>query len=115
MISKLRLLLKTEEKKQLSVCPVCESALEETAVLRRGVKLHGFRCKKCGEVVFPSSEIFRYEVLSGKRNVREIRKVGNSIVIGIPKNLAKDVGIKPGDLAYFEGKGKEIRVDILKK
>ena len=115
MMSKLKLLLKTEEKKKLSVCPVCESGLEETTVIRKEIKLHGFKCKKCGEVVFPSSEIFRYEVLSGKRNVREIRKVGNSIVIGIPKSLAKDVGIKSGDLAYFEGKGKEIRVDILKK
>jgi len=115
MMSKLKLLLKTEEKKEVSVCPVCESGLEETVVFRKGIKLHGFKCKKCGEVVFPSSEVFRYEVLSGKRNVREIRKVGNSIVKGIPKHLAKDVGIKAGDLDYFEVKGKEIHVDILKK
>jgi len=115
MISKLKLLVKTEERKELSVCPICESSLEETTVIRKGIKLHGFKCNKCGEVVFPSSEVFRYEILSGKRNVREVRKVGNSIVIGIPKNLAKNIGIKPGDLAYFEGKGKEIHVDILKK
>ncbi len=115
MMSKLKLLLKTEERKELSVCPICASDLEETIVVRKGVKLRGFKCKKCGEVVFPSSEIFRYEVLSGKRNVREIRQVGNSIVIGIPKKFAKEVGIKPGDLAYFEGRGKEIRVDILKR
>ena len=115
MISKLKLLLKPEEKKELSVCPVCRSGLEETTVTRKHVKLHGFKCKKCGEVIFPSSEVFKYEVLTGKRNVREVRKVGNSIVIGIPKNLAKEVGIKSGDLAYFEGKGKEIRIDILKK
>jgi len=115
MMSKLKLLLKTEEKKELSVCPMCKSGLAETTVIRKDIKLHGFKCKKCGEVVFPSSEVFRYEVLSGKRNVREIRKVGNSIVIGIPKSLAKEFGIKSGDLAYFEGKGKEIRVDILKK
>ena len=115
MISKLKLLLKTEEKKELSVCPVCRSSLEGTSIIRKGIKLHGFRCKNCGEIVFPSSEVFRYEILSGRRNVREIRKVGNSIVIGIPKNLVKEIGIKSGDLAYFEGKGKEVRVEILKK
>ncbi|MBI2543193.1 MAG: hypothetical protein HYW24_03340 [Candidatus Aenigmarchaeota archaeon] len=115
MMSKLKLLLRTQEKKELSTCPICQSGLEETTVVRKGIKLHGFKCKKCGEIVFPSSEVFKYEILSGKKNVREVRRVGNSIVIGLPKALAEEVGIKSGDLAYFEGKGKEIRVDIFKK
>lgn len=107
--------VKTATMAELRTCPLCKSGLEHVIFTRKSVKLNGFKCKKCGEVVFPSSEIFRYEILTGKRNVREIRKVGNSIVIGVPSELAHKMGIKPGDLAHFDKKDHELAINILKK
>lgn len=101
---------------ELKSCPVCKGRVKKMVEERNGVELAGYKCEKCDEVFFPSGEIVRYEILSGKRKpVRKIGKVGNSIIIRIPSNIAHEFGIKKGSIAYFEKKGHEIDIKILHK
>jgi len=101
---------------ELKSCPVCQGRVKKIIEERNGIAIAGYKCEKCDEMFFPSGEIVRYEILSGRRKpVRKIGKVGNSIVIRIPSNVAKEFGIKKGYIAYFEKKGHEIDIKILHK
>lgn len=101
---------------ELKTCPLCKGKLKKVIEKRRNIDLAGYKCKKCNEIFFPSNEIVRYEILTGRREpVRTIGKVGNSIIIRIPSKLAAEFGIRKGDLAYFEKKGHEVDIKILSK
>jgi len=99
---------------ELKNCPVCKAKLKKIIVEKKDVALAGYKCEKCNEVYFPSSEIVRYEILTGKRKpVRTIGRVGNSIIIRIPSKLANEFGIKEGYVAYFEKRNHDVSVKIL--
>lgn len=101
---------------ELRSCPICKGNIKKIVEERKGVKLAGYKCEKCDETFYPSGEIVRYEILSGKRKpVRKIGKVGNSIIIRIPSSIANEFGIKKGSVAYFEKKGHEVDIKILHK
>lgn len=60
----------------------CGGNLIKTSIERNGVRLYGMKCKKCDEIYFPSSEMMRYEILTGKSSlVRKVKKSGDSIVV----------------------------------
>jgi hypothetical protein len=86
-----------------TTCYACGGAMEEAESEMEGIKLRCLKCTNCGEELYPASEMFRYEVLTGKRKpVRKITSLGSSIAVRLPKKLVKEVGIHEGDLAYFE-------------
>ncbi|MBI4018094.1 MAG: hypothetical protein HY368_00620 [Candidatus Aenigmarchaeota archaeon] len=88
--------------------------MKKVEIERKGIVLNGYKCSKCNEIFFPSDEVFKYEILSGKRKMaRKIGKVGHSIVIRIPNTIAKELGIGKGDVAYFEKRGNEIKIRII--
>lgn len=91
-------------------CVSCDEDLVKTSVERRGTELHGLKCQKCGEVYFPSSEIARYEALTGRGTTRKFREIGNSLVITIPTQIVKQLGIHDNDIGTFETEDNLIKV-----
>lgn len=84
-------------------CAICGGKLKEHAEVSDGFPIKGWKCLKCGETFFPSSEMVRWEVLTGRRkNARKIGKIGDSLAVRIPRALAKSLGINAGDYAFFE-------------
>lgn len=109
-------LIEMERARQIELknCPICKSTLKKVKIERKGIILTGYKCSRCNEVFFPSDEVFKYEILSGKRKMtRKIGKVGHSIVIRIPNKIAQELGIEKGDVAFFEKKGNEIKIRII--
>ena len=90
-------------------CALCKGALKKHSEVSDSIRINGWKCMKCGETFFPSSEILRWEILTGRRkNVRKIGKIGDSLAVRIPKILAESFGIKEGDYAFFENPKKGI-------
>ena len=85
-------------------CALCKGELNPHKEESGGVEIKGWKCKKCGETFFLASEMMRWEVLTGKRSdiARKARKIGNSIVVTIPKKLVKEIGIHKDDYILFE-------------
>ena len=95
---------------------VCGGKFIETTIERSGIKLNGMRCSKCGEVYFPSSEMMRYEILTGKSSlVRKVRKSGDSIIVTVPKQIVEKFNVHEDDMVYFESgeSNKELTIKIL--
>lgn len=68
-----------------------------------GFPIRGFRCRRCSETFWPASEMLRWEVLTGRRKTaRKIGVLGDSLVVRIPSNIAKDSSVHEGDYALFE-------------
>ena len=87
-------------------CAMCNGTLVSHFEVSESVRIAGFKCKSCGETFWPSSEMLRWEVLTGRRKTaRKVGILGDSLVVRIPKSVAKDV-VREGDYALFE-KAKE--------
>ncbi len=94
----------------------CGGKMADTAVERSGIKLKGLKCKKCGEIYFPSSEMMRYEILTGRSSlVRKVRKSGDSMIVTVPKQIIEKFSVHEDDMIYFETgeNNKEITIRIL--
>ncbi len=85
-------------------CVLCRGELNLHKEKSDGVEIKGWKCKKCEETFFLASEMVRWEVLTGKRSdlARKVRKIGNSIVVTLPKKLVKEIGIHKDDYILFE-------------
>ncbi len=85
-------------------CALCRGELESYKEVSDGVGIRGWRCRACGETFFPSSEMLRWEVLTGRRmdSARKVREIGNSTVVTIPKKLVKEEDIHKDDYILFE-------------
>lgn len=85
-------------------CVLCKGGLEDYKEISEGIEIKGWKCKKCGETFFPSTEMLRWEVLTGKRRdlVRKVREIGNSIIVTLPKKLVKEESIHKDDYILFE-------------
>ncbi len=85
-------------------CVLCKGELNPLKEQSEGIEIKGWKCAKCGETFFPSSEMLRWEVLTGKRSdlARKVRKIGNSIAVTLPKKLVKEIGIHKDDYILFE-------------
>lgn len=98
-----------------TTCYVCGGAMKRAECKIEGVKLSCLRCTKCGEELYSASEMFRYEVLTGKRKpVRKITSLGSSIAVRLPKKLVKEAGIHEGDLAYFEKHPEGVLIKVVR-
>ncbi|MCS4540758.1 MAG: AbrB/MazE/SpoVT family DNA-binding domain-containing protein [Euryarchaeota archaeon] len=95
-------------------CILCKGELEKHKEVNEGVGIKGWKCKKCGETFFPSSEMLKWEVLTGKRGlVRKVRKIGNSIIVTLPKKLVKEEDIHKDDYILFERTKKGMALKII--
>ncbi len=85
-------------------CVVCGGGLEKHAEESDGVRLQGWKCRNCGETFFSSSEMLRWEVLTGRRKpfVRRVRTVGNSKVVTLPEKILQKTRVHDNDLVLFD-------------
>lgn len=75
------------------------------------ISLHCFRCPKCGEEYLTSSELIKFEILSGRRKlIRKFGTLGDSMIIRIPETIKKECRIKLGDYGIFEKTSKGILI-----
>lgn len=96
-------------------CALCKGKLKNHKERRDKIEIMGWKCTKCGETFFSSNELFRWEVLAGKRkdNVRKIRKVGNSYTITLPNIYVKADNIQDNDFAIFKKKKEGYLLQII--
>lgn len=96
-------------------CILCEGDLSEHSEMNDEVVINGWKCKECGETYFTSTEMLRWEVLTGRRSkdVRKVRKIGSSLMVTLPNELVKDTGIHNDDLALFKKVKEGILIEIV--
>jgi len=99
----------------MKTCIICDGDLSEHSEISEDVEINGWKCEGCGETFFTSSEMLRWEVLTGRRpkNVRKVRKMGNSLMVTLPNELVKDTGIHSDDLALFKKVKEGILIEIV--
>lgn len=96
-------------------CVLCKGELKSHKEVSEGVEIRGWKCKKCGEVFFPSSEMLRWEVLTGRRSdsARKVREIGNSVAVTLPKKLVKEESIHKEDYILFERTEKGMLMKVI--
>lgn len=100
-------------EKMLAKC-ICSGLLSNTTIEKNGVKMKVQKCKKCGEIYIPGSEMLRYDIIKGKGSlVRKIRKSGDSLVVTVPKQIVTKFKMHDGDVIAFETQEKEIKLKII--
>ena len=99
----------------MNECALCKGKIEKNEEINEGVKIKGWRCKKCGETFFTSTEMLRWEVLTKKRKekVRKVRKIGNSFVVTLPHSLVKEEKLSTDDSILFEKSKHGLIVKII--
>ena len=81
----------------------------------------GYKCEKCGEEWFEEKTAEEIEIkakklgLFGLEAKSKVGVAGNSLVVRVPKHMAKFLGIKKGSLVKVEPDGKDrLIVEITK-
>lgn len=98
-------------KRFLKTCYRCGAGLREATILKEGVPLYCMRCPSCGEEYFTSSELIRFDILTGRRSdVRTFGTLGDSTILRLPPAIVARYGIKPKDLAVFEERSDGILI-----
>ncbi|MFH1174644.1 MAG: AbrB/MazE/SpoVT family DNA-binding domain-containing protein [archaeon] len=91
--------------KFMNTCYKCGTNVKQAKIVKEGITLTCMKCPKCGEEYYTSSELLRFDVLTGKRKlVRKFGTLGDSTILRIPPEVLKDFNIKPEDYALFEKK-----------
>jgi hypothetical protein len=100
---------------KMEKCVLCGGFLESYKEVSEGVEIKGWKCKKCQETFFPSSEMLRWEVLTGRRSqmARKVRWIGNSMAVTLPKKLVEEEGIHKDDYILFEKTEKGMLMKIV--
>ena len=105
-------------------CIFCNGELKRGEVEHKelGISLGKFPasvCSKCGEVFFDESSVDRIQKKSkelglfGLAKKTKVAKVGNSLAIRIPKEIAEFVNLKKEELVRIIPKNhKEISIEI---
>ncbi len=82
--------------------------MKEAMVELAGFRLKGFKCE-CGEEAFSPKDV---ELVRKLRNERlKARRVANSLVITVPKELAKLAGIREGDALRWLVSGGQLVIE----
>lgn len=98
-------------KKFMKACYKCKSDVKATKCIKEGISLDCLQCQKCGEEYFTSSELVKFDILSGRRKmVRKFGVLGDSTVMRFPPKVIEDYDIKPGDFGVFEEKPEGILI-----
>lgn len=101
-------------KQFMKTCYKCNTDVKIAIAIKEGIELHCLRCPKCGEEYFTSSELIKFDILSGRRAmVRKFGVLGDSTVMRFPSKVLDDYGIKPGDYALFEEKPDGILIKLV--
>lgn len=92
-------------KKFMEKCYKCETDVKVDTTIKEGFTLNCLKCPKCGEEYFTSSELVKFDILSGKKKmIRKFGVLGASTVMRFPSNVLKNYDIKPGDYGLFENR-----------
>ena len=100
--------------KFMKTCYKCGVDVKKTSITKEGITLNCLKCPKCGEEYFTSSELIKYDILTGKRAmVRKFGKLGSSQVIRVPPKIVKDCNIHEGDYGVFEKRSDGILIKLV--
>ena len=95
----------------MKTCYTCSTDVKIATCVKEGIELNCLKCPTCGEEYFTSSELIKFDILTGKRKlIRKFGALGDSIVMRIPPKVLKDYKIKAGDYAIFEEKPEGILI-----
>lgn len=98
-------------KKFMKACYKCGANVQIDRCIKEGVTLDCLKCPKCGEEYFTSSELIKFDIKTGRRQlVRKFGVLGDSTVMRFPTKLIKDFHIKPGDYGVFEKRPEGILI-----
>ena len=98
-------------KKFMKTCYKCGNKVKIVKCIKEGVSLNCLKCQKCGEEFFTSSELIKFDILTGKRKlVRKFGVLGDSTIMRVPNKILNDFKIKPGDYGIFEEKPEGILI-----
>ena len=98
-------------KKFMKTCYKCKSDVKISKCEKEGIKLNCMKCPQCGEEYFTSSELIKFDILTGKRKlVRKFGVLGDSTIMRFPISVLKDYKIKPGDYGIFEERPEGILI-----
>ncbi len=115
--------------KYLKSCPVCGGAIKRVKsayVVGRIVVEHELdadMCTKCGEEFFTAEQVARAQEKAVKLGLltlqleeeRELKQVGGSLVISIPKAMVKALNLAPREKVKVRMTGEGISVSKTKK
>lgn len=104
-------------------CGICKVEMKEQLVEHKefGVSLGKFPamvCSKCGEKFYDSAAVDKIQAASKKAGlfgmVSRVKaaKIGNSIAIRVPKEIAEFVHLKPGSEVILHPEGSRIIAEV---
>lgn len=92
-------------------CYKCNVDVKITTCIKEGIELNCLRCPKCSEEYFTSSELLKFDILTGRRKlVRKFGALGDSTIMRLPPHVIQHYKIKPGDYALFEERKEGILI-----
>ena len=98
-------------KKFMKTCYQCGTKVMISKCVKEGISLNCLKCPKCKEEYFTSSELIKFDILTGKRKlVRKFGVLGDSTIMRFPNKILKEFKIKPGDYGIFEKKDEGILI-----
>lgn len=104
-------------------CAICKAEMKKENVEHKefGVSLGKFKadaCPKCGEKFYDSATVDKIQQASKRAGLfglaRRVKaaKIGNSIAIRIPKEIAEAVHLKPGTEVILHPEGEKLVAEI---
>ena len=92
-------------------CYKCNSDVIVATCLKEGIELECLRCLKCSEEYFTSSQLVKFDILTGRRKmIRKFGELGDSTIMRFPQEILSHYAIKPGDYGVFEQKPEGILI-----
>ena len=98
-------------KKFMKTCYKCDIDVNIAKCVKEGIELDCLKCPKCGEEYFTSSELIKFDILTGRRKmIRKFGILGDSIIMRFPQHILKHHKIKVGDYGVFEERPEGILI-----
>lgn len=88
---------------------ICGGTAKETLLSYKGFKLRGWKCSKCSEEITDPRDFNAYMELKRKQKLKvKVGKLGNSLVLRIPKAIQDLHHIRKGEelIISSESQGK---------
>ena len=98
-------------KKFMKTCYKCGAKVRTAKCEKEGLSLNCMKCPKCGEEYFTSTELIKFDILTGRRKmIRKFGTLGDSTIMRFPNKVLNRYKIKPGDYGVFEEKPNGILI-----
>lgn len=95
----------------MKTCYSCGVGVKKSVVVKQGVSLSCLKCPKCGEEYYTSSELIKFDIKTGNRDmIRKFGTVGDSMVMRFPTKVLKQYEIKSGDYGVLEPRADGILI-----